>query len=136
MSKGKANPYKKGKSGELELKNKLNELLGIKAIRGRQYNGSAGNPDIILQQQVNGTTTEIPGLHVECKRTEYFQLYKALEQSESDAREGEIPVVCHRKNNDSWIIIFRLDNLPAVSKWVQSLEDNKGNDCPDEPGEN
>lgn len=125
MPKKKINPYQKGKKGELELKNRLNELLGINAIRGRQYNGAAGNPDIILQQTVGDQSVDIPGLHVECKRTECFQLYKALEQSESDAREGEIPVVCHRKNHDDWIIIFRLDKLKDVAKWVQSLEDGK-----------
>ena len=124
-AKKRANPYRKGKAGELELKNKLNELLGINAIRGRQYDGSAGNPDVILQKIVGDEAVKIPGLHVECKRVENLKLYKALEQSESDAREGEIPVVCHRKNNDNWIIVFRLDKLKDVVNWVNSLENNE-----------
>lgn len=128
--KKKIDHHKKGRSakikgavGERELAKFLNEMLGINSIRGRQFCGSAGNPDVVLQKEAHGERLDIPGLHVECKRVERLNLYDALKQSESDAREGEIPVVCHRRNNDRWIISFRLDRLMDVAKWVMSLED-------------
>ena len=113
----------KGAAGERELAKKLNELLGIDSIRGRQFCGSAGNPDVILQKKAGEERLNIPGLHIECKRVEQLNLYKALKQSESDAKPDEIPVVCHRRNQDTWIISFRLDKLKDVAKWVQSLEE-------------
>lgn len=125
------NSRMKGKYGELELVKVLNELLGIRARRGRQYCGLDGSPDVVLQQEEDsGELSDIKGLHVECKRVEQLNLYKALKQSESDAKPDEIPVVCHRRNQDTWIISFRLDKLKDVAKWVQSLEEinHDGND--------
>ena len=116
---------RKGAAGELELAKVLNELLGIAAIRGRQFCGSSGNPDVILQKKAGGKIVDVPGLHVECKRVECLKLYDALSQSISDAREGEIPVVCHRRNNKPWVIIFELDKLKDIADWIKSLEDNK-----------
>ena len=113
----------KGAVGERELAKVLNELFNISAIRGRQFCGSAGNPDVLLQKQAGEERVNLPGLHIECKRVERLNLYDALKQSESDAREGEIPVVCHRRNRDSWIISFRLDKLKDIAEWIQSLED-------------
>ena len=115
----------KGAAGERELAKVLNELFNISAIRGRQFCGSAGNPDVLLQKQAGEERVNLPGLHIECKRVERLNLYDALKQSESDAREGEIPVVCHRRNRDSWIISFRLDKLKDIAEWIQSLEDTE-----------
>lgn len=112
----------KGAAGERELAKVLNELLGLDSIRGRQFCGSAGNPDVILQKKKDDERVNVPGLHIECKRVERLNLYEALKQSESDAREGEIPVVCHRRNRDSWIISFRLDKLKDIAAWLTSLE--------------
>lgn len=119
------NSYQKGKKGELELSKTLNSLLGIQSRRGKQYCGMEGNPDIVLQKEGESGVADIPGLHVECKRVEYLSLYEALSQSIRDAREGEIPVVCHRKNNKPWVIIFELARLKDVAEWVKSLEDTE-----------
>lgn len=116
----------KGAVGERELAKVLNELLGLDSIRGRQFCGSAGNPDVILQKQNGDERLDVPGLHVECKRVERLNLYDALKQSESDAKPGEIPVVCHRRNRDTWIISFRLDKLKDMGAWLQTLEDSNG----------
>lgn len=113
----------KGAAGERELAKVLNDLLNIDAIRGRQFCGSAGNPDVLVQKVAGDERIDVPGVHIECKRVERLNLYEALKQSESDARDGELPVVCHRRNRDSWIISFRLDKLKDIAKWVQSLED-------------
>lgn len=117
------NSKNKGSKGERELARVLNDLLGIQSRRGQQYCGLEGNPDVVLQKQVGDELVDISGLHVECKRVECLRLYEALGQSKRDAREGEIPVVCHRKNNKPWVIIFELDRLKDIADWIKSLED-------------
>lgn len=93
------NSKKKGKSGELELVRKLNEY-GYKTRRSVQYNGKAeeGQPDLI----------GLPGVHIECKRTEALRLYDAVDQAKRDSK-GDLPAVFHRKNNCEWVVIMPLD---------------------------
>ena len=62
----------KGASGERELARELTRLLGVEARRGCQYHGGPGSPDV---------ATDIPDVHIECKRTERLRLYEALEQA-------------------------------------------------------
>lgn len=93
----------KGKAGERELAAKLREL-GFAARRGQQYCGANGDADVV----------GIDGIHIECKRTESLRLYDALEQSRQDARDGEVPVVMHRKNNRGWVCIIALEDLPRI----------------------
>lgn len=93
----------KGKRGERELAGKLREY-GFDCRRGQQYCGASGDADVI----------GIDGIHIECKRTERLQLYEALEQAVRDSREGEKPVVMHRKNNCEWVAILRLEDFCEI----------------------
>jgi len=95
----------KGAGGERELARELTRLLGIEARRGCQYHGGPSSPDVIA---------DIPGVHIECKRTERFRLYDAMEQAVRDAGEN-IPVVMHRQNRKPWVAIVRLDDLPRLA---------------------
>lgn len=90
----------KGKRGENELANIL-KAHGYDARRGQQFSGANGDADVV----------GLPGVHIEVKRTESLSLYTALEQAESDAREGEIPVVFHRRNRKRWVAIMELENF-------------------------
>ena len=81
------NSRAKGASGEREICKILREH-GYEARRGVQYSGYNGDADII---------TNIPGYHWEIKRVENLNLEKAMEQSIRDAKEGEVPIVAHRK---------------------------------------
>ncbi|MDR1478871.1 MAG: hypothetical protein LBJ00_08010, partial [Planctomycetaceae bacterium] len=99
----------KGKRGERELAVELNRVLGIFACRGVQYQGSPNSPDII---------TSLPDIHIECKRAERLQLYKALQQSIIDAGKNKIPIVCHRQNKQPWVVIIRLDDLPKLTSTI------------------
>ncbi len=92
----------KGKRGERELANALREY-GFDSRRGVQYHGGADSPDV----------TGLPGVHIECKRTEALRLYDALEQSARDAAPGEMPVVMHRKNGGEWVVI------QPLSDWIR-----------------
>ena len=111
----------KGKRGERELAAELNRVLGITARRGVQFQGS---PDVI---------TNLPDLHIECKRTERFQLYKALEQAVEDAGT-KIPIVCHRQNNKPWVVALRLNDLPRFISLFSNTNHERTNITRDSSG--
>lgn len=96
----KINSRQKGAKGERELAKKLAEY-GYDTRRGQQYCGANGDADVV----------GVKGLHIECKRVERLQLSDAMCQSIHDARDDEVPVVMHRKNNEEWFVTLRLDDF-------------------------
>lgn len=101
------NSRNKGAAGERELAKKLREY-GFDTRRGQQYCGANGDADVI----------GIDGMHIECKRTERLSLYEALDQAKHDARQGEMPIVMHRKNHCRWVAILDLDDL--IDLWREA----------------
>lgn len=103
----------KGARGERELAAKFNEVFGDQAYRGRQFHGGTDSPDIV---------TQIPGVHVECKRTEALSIYTAMQQSAEDSKHkdgtSDIPVVCHRRNGKDWLFIAKLEDIPKLAKII------------------
>ena len=93
------NSRQKGKKAELELSRKLREE-GYDCRRGVQYSGANGDADVV----------GLPGIHIECKRVERLNLEDAMAQSMRDAREGEIPVVMHRKTRSPWLVTTTLED--------------------------
>ena len=83
----------KGKRGEREFAS-LCRSYGYQARRGQQYAGANGDADVV----------GLPGIHVEVKRVERLDLLGAMSQSKADAREDELPIVAHRRNNARWLI--------------------------------
>lgn len=96
------NSKDKGSRGERELASKLKEY-GFDCRRGQQYCGANGDADVV----------GLDGIHIECKRTERLSLYDALAQAKSDAKEGQMPVVMHRKNHCEWVVI------QPLSDWIE-----------------
>lgn len=94
------NSREKGAVGERELAGILKKY-GYDCRRGQQYCGINGDADVI----------GIPGLHIECKRVEKLNIDDALEQSIRDAKDGELPVVMHRKNRKPWKVTLELDSF-------------------------
>lgn len=92
----------KGKRGEREAAAELGSLLGCTARRGVQYQGGPDSPDVVLDG-VN--------IHVECKRTETINVYKALEQAKNDAPTGHVPLVWHRRNGRESVVILQASRL-------------------------
>ena len=107
------NSRDKGCRGERELANKLKEY-GFDTRRGQQFCGANGDADVV----------GLDGIHIEVKRTERLSLYDALSQAKSDAREGEMPVVVHRKNNCEWVVVQPLEDWIALYK-ERMVEDVK-----------
>ena len=94
------NSRDKGKRGELELAHIL-QRYGYSARRGQQYSGANGDADVI----------GLPGIHIEVKRVESLNLYKAMEQAMNDSDgTGKIPTVFHRKNNKQWLVTMNLND--------------------------
>ena len=100
------NSRAKGCRGERELANLLREY-GYDARRGVQYCGANGDADV----------TGLPGIHIEVKRTERLNIEKAMAQSSRDARDGEMPVVMHRKDRHPWLVTMAMgDFMEMYSK--------------------
>jgi hypothetical protein len=102
------NSRNKGASGERELAKVLSNLLGATARRGQQHSGLEGK-DVVI---------DIEGLHVECKRVEKLNIHNAVEQSKRDAQPCELPIVCHRKNRQPWLVTCELSQLIELSKLI------------------
>ena len=94
------NSREKGAVGERELA-KVLRAYGFEARRGQQFSGANGDPDVI----------GIPGYHIECKRVERLNLSEAMAQSVRDARDGETPLVIHRKNREKWLVTLSLEDF-------------------------
>lgn len=94
------NSRTKGKNGELELARIL-RCHGFDVRRGQQYCGSSGDADVV----------GMPGIHIEVKRVEALNIERAMDQSRSDARPGELPIVAHRKNRKPWLVTMDLEDF-------------------------
>lgn len=99
------NSRAKGSNGERELAKILREH-GYEARRGQQFCGANGDADVV----------GLPGYHIECKRVEKLNLEAAIEQSKRDARQGEIPIVVHRKNRQEWQVTISLEAFLEIIK--------------------
>lgn len=99
----------KGARGEVELAHELARVFGVAARRGRQYSGTPDSPDVVA---------DLPGVHIECKRTEKLRLWDALAQSKRDAAPDEVPLVVHRANRKPWIVVVELGRLPELAEKI------------------
>ena len=92
---------RKGADGEREL---------AEVLRGYGYDVTRGGsmsfgeiPDLV----------GLPGVHIECKRVERLNLWKAMQQAAADAdrfKDG-MPIVFHRMNRRPWLVTMRLDDF-------------------------
>ncbi len=111
----------KGKRGERQARDEFAELLRMPigkegVFRGVQYQGGTDSPDVVIKGI---------DLHVEVKRVESLNLYKALEQAREDA--GSKPYcVWHKKNQKPSVLIIPMDQAEEISRViVESIQRNK-----------
>ena len=123
------NSKQKGKRGERECAEELRKWWGAEdARRGVQYQGSPESPDV----------KGIEGLHLECKRTERFRLYAALEQADDERPEGSVPVVWHRKNHKPSVVVIKTEDVPVFVRHFAGIEGRpvypvgEGDECKNE----
>lgn len=95
----------KGKRGEREFA-RLCQAQGYDAKRTAQHCGKNGG-----EADVKG----LPGVHVEVKRVEKFDLYGAVDQAKRDAEgRGLLHMVAHRRNNHEWVAIMPIEDWFAM----------------------
>ena len=99
------NSRQKGARGERELA-KVLQQYGFDTRRGQQYCGANGDADVV----------GVSGIHIECKRVERLDIYAAMEQSQNDAKETEMPVVIFRKNGKPWLVATLLPDFIELIK--------------------
>jgi len=104
------NSRAKGAAGERELSQEL-QKYGYGTRRGQQFCGANGDADVV----------GIEGLHIECKRVERLNIDEAMEQARRDAREGEVPVVMHRKNRKKWLVTMDLERFMEIWQGTSSV---------------
>ncbi|SDX85490.1 PDDEXK family nuclease [Tepidimicrobium xylanilyticum] len=90
------NSKRKGSQGEREFAKLCREHGFSEARRGQQFSGIEGKDVVGLD-----------GIHIEVKRVEKLNIENALQQSIRDSKEGEIPIVAHRRNREEWKITMR-----------------------------
>lgn len=96
-----ASSKSKGRSGELELAEKLNDM-GYTTVKAGACSSYGKEPDV----------SGLRGVHIECKRVEKLNISKAMQQSISDAakfHDGR-PAVFHRRNREPWLVTMRLSD--------------------------
>ncbi len=103
------NSRAKGSAAEREVAKILREY-GFEARRGQQFCGANGDADVV----------GLPGYHIECKRVEKLNLDAAIEQAKRDAREGEVPIVVHRKNRQEWKATIALKDFLNLVKEAEN----------------
>ncbi len=111
MSMGGKMSREKGKRYEREVARFLKDN-GYDARRGQQYCGASGDADVI----------GLPGIHIECKHVEKMALYDWMSQSVRDAKEDEIPVVFHRKNNCATLVTMRAEDFITLYREYEAGE--------------
>ncbi len=112
-----ANSQRKGRAAELELSRILqNHGYPVEAGRARSYGDV---PDL----------TGLPGVHIECKRTEALRLSEWMAQAERDAqrfRDG-FPAVFHRRSREGWrVTMDLLDWLELYRSYRPAEDSNHG----------
>lgn len=73
------------------------------ARRGQQYNGLDGDD-----------VTGVPGIHIECKHVEKLNIYDAVDQSERDAKDNELPVVFFTKNYHDDLVAMKAERFMTL----------------------
>lgn len=99
------NSRQKGARFERELVKKLREY-GYDCRRGQQYCGANGDADVV----------GLPGVHIEAKAVERLNIHEAVKQARRDAREGEMPAVFHKKNNQGILVTVTFEDFMSLYK--------------------
>ncbi len=107
----KINSRAKGARYERTIAHMLREY-GYEAERGCQHAGGKDSPDV---------KHNIPNVHIEAKHVENLNIWKALDQSERDAGEGEMPIVIFKRNRSKDYVALKFEDF---MKLIKAYEQN------------
>lgn len=110
------NSRQKGARSEREIANILRDKYGFSQCRrSQQFSGLNGDADIV----------GVPFLHCEIKNVQRLNVRNAMDQSQRDAKEDEIPVVMHKKDRQPWLVTIGLDDFMRFYKtWLKEWEES------------
>lgn len=107
------NSRQKGARFERSLAQMLREE-GFDARRGQQFSGANGDADVV----------GAPFLHIEAKNVQRLNIRDAMAQSERDAREGEFPVVMHKKDRMPVLVTLNFGDFMRFYKaWLKEWKE-------------
>lgn len=117
MAKKPVNSRAKGAVGEREFA-RLCRNEGYEVRRTQQYCGNTGDA---------ADCVGLPGIHIEVKRVERLQLYKAMEQAIADSQKfSYIPIVAHRCNGKPWLITMTAEDwFKLYREWELSRSETE-----------
>ena len=109
------NSREKGASFERKIA-KLLTSRGFKARRGNQFNGM-WDADV---------ETEYFPYHVEAKKVQVLNIFKAYAQSERDSKatSKKTPIVVHAKNNTKIMVTIELHDFLNLVQWAMGKTDS------------
>ena len=102
------NSRQKGKRVERLWRDQLREAGFLKAFRGQQYCGAAGNADVVCP--------ELPSFHFEVKGVQNLNVLNAMKQAIADAGTTT-PVVAHKKNGEPWLVTM------LAADWLELVKE-------------
>lgn len=97
----------KGARGELEAAEALGRI-GLDCRRSVQYCGRGGDADLVCDAE----------LHIEVKLTERLNPYSFMSQAIRDSRSKKTPIVVMRSSYKPWLVLVRLDDVPALAEEI------------------
>lgn len=109
----KINSRTKGKVGEREVKNMLNDALGYEAFKRNVMQSREGGCDL---------ESDLP-VAIEVKRTQNVQLNQHVKQAREQGRRiNKTPVLFYRRNGEKWQILVDMTEQEFVEylKWRAS----------------
>ena len=107
------NSREKGKRYELHVASLFRSEGFDDARRSQQFCGANGDADVV----------GVRGLHIECKAREQMQLYDWVSQAKSEAKNGDLPVVIHKKNHRADLVTMEFtDWIRLYREWEASNE--------------
>ena len=119
------NSRQKGKRVERLWRDQLREAGFLRAFRGQQYCGAAGNADVVCP--------ELPTIHFEVKGVQNLNVLAAVKQAINDCGE-KTPVVAHKKNGEPWLITMLaadwLELVKESDRVVSECPEDRQEDCP------
>ena len=94
---------RKGRAGEIELAHIL------------QSHGFDIDPGMARSYGTVPDISGLPGVHIECKRTERLNVSQAMAQAVRDAERFQdgTPAVFHRRNREAWLVTM------LMSDWLE-----------------
>ena len=119
------NSRQKGKRVERQWRDQLREAGFLKAFRGQQYCGAAGNADVVCP--------ELPSMHFEVKGVQNLNVLAAMKQAINDCGD-KTPVVAHKKNGEPWLVTMLaadwLELVKESDRVVSECSEDRREDCP------